>query len=61
MGRLTDLPQWQALQGHHQAIEGVHLRSLFADDPSRGERLTATVGDVYLDYSTSPCGPRRAR
>jgi glucose-6-phosphate isomerase len=51
MGRLTDLPQWRALQDHHEAIEGVHLRSLFADDPARGERLTATVGDVYLDYS----------
>jgi glucose-6-phosphate isomerase len=39
------------LQEHHQAIEGVHLRSLFAEDPARGERLAATVGDVYLDYS----------
>ena len=51
MGRLTDLAQWRNLQEHHRAIEDVHLRSLFAEDSSRGERLTATVGDVYLDYS----------
>src|SRR5688500_18924844 len=51
MGRLTDLPQWRALKEHHRAIKDVPLRSLFAEDPTRGERLTATVGDLYLDYS----------
>jgi len=29
----------------------LHLRSLFADDPKRGERMTAEVASVYLDYS----------
>jgi glucose-6-phosphate isomerase len=29
----------------------VHLRKLFADDPSRGERMTAEAAGVYLDYS----------
>jgi len=29
----------------------LHLRSLFADDPRRGERMTAEVTGVYLDYS----------
>ena len=29
----------------------LHLRSLFADDPKRGERMTAEVAGVYLDYS----------
>jgi len=28
-----------------------HLRGLFADDPTRGERMTAQVAGVYLDYS----------
>ncbi|MGB3857748.1 MAG: glucose-6-phosphate isomerase, partial [Ornithinimicrobium sp.] len=32
-------------------MKGVHLRSLFSDDPDRGQRLNATVGGVYLDYS----------
>ena len=27
------------------------MRSLFADDPKRGERMTAEVAGVYLDYS----------
>jgi glucose-6-phosphate isomerase len=51
MQRLVDLAQWRALQEHYEAVNAVHLRSLFADDASRGERLVATVGDVYLDYS----------
>jgi glucose-6-phosphate isomerase len=29
----------------------VHLRQLFADDPSRGERLAAEGAGLYLDYS----------
>ena len=29
----------------------MHLRALFADDPRRGERLTAEGAGLYLDYS----------
>jgi glucose-6-phosphate isomerase len=32
-------------------MQGLHLRSLFANDPARGERMTAEAADVYLDYS----------
>src|SRR5262245_53335188 len=42
---------WQALADHHAAIEGVHLRKLFADDPKRGERMTAEAAGILLDYS----------
>ena len=42
---------WQALELHHAQIADRHLRDLFADDPSRGERLTAQAEDIYLDYS----------
>jgi glucose-6-phosphate isomerase len=28
-----------------------HLRDLFADDPTRGERMTAEAAGVFLDYS----------
>ncbi|MGH3395492.1 MAG: glucose-6-phosphate isomerase, partial [Streptosporangiaceae bacterium] len=42
---------WQALELHHAQIAGRHLRDLFADDPGRGERLTAQAEDIYLDYS----------
>jgi glucose-6-phosphate isomerase len=44
-------PQWWALAAHHAEIAEVHLRDLFATDPSRGERLQLTVGDLYVDYS----------
>ena len=29
----------------------MHLRDLFADDPKRGERMTAEAAGIFLDYS----------
>ncbi|MDN5835823.1 MAG: glucose-6-phosphate isomerase [Nitrosospira sp.] len=48
---LTERPAWKALEEHHRAIRNLHLRQLFADDPKRGERLTAEAAGIYLDYS----------
>jgi glucose-6-phosphate isomerase len=48
---LTTRPAWKALEDHHRKIRDVHLRQLFADDPRRGERLTAEALGLYLDYS----------
>jgi glucose-6-phosphate isomerase len=48
---ISETPEWQALTEHHREIGDRHLRDLFADDPSRGERLTARAGDLVLDYS----------
>jgi glucose-6-phosphate isomerase len=42
---------WKALEMHHKAIKGLHLRDLFANDPTRGERFTAEGAGIYLDYS----------
>jgi glucose-6-phosphate isomerase len=42
---------WQELERHHAQIAGQHLRDLFAADPGRGERLTASAEGIYLDYS----------
>jgi len=44
-------PAWAALEKHHAAIRERHLRELFAEDPTRGERLTAEGAGLYLDYS----------
>jgi glucose-6-phosphate isomerase len=44
-------PAWQALEQHQAEIGDVHLRTLFAGDPDRGERLTAEAAGLYLDYS----------
>ncbi len=48
---LSERPAWQALQAHHDEIAPRHLRELFADDPTRGERLAAEAEGLYLDYS----------
>ncbi|MFN8473199.1 MAG: glucose-6-phosphate isomerase [Anaerolineae bacterium] len=48
---LTETPSWQALQQHYQAIKDVHLRDLFAQDPQRGERMTAEALGIFMDYS----------
>ena len=48
---LTQRPAWRALGDHYQQIRDVHLRTLFAEDPQRGERLTAEAAGLYLDYS----------
>lgn len=48
---LTKRPAWQALAAHYQNIRNVHLRELFAQDPRRGESLTAEAAGIYLDYS----------
>ena len=44
-------PAWKALRAHHEKVGHLHVRRLFADDPRRGERLTAEAVGVYLDYS----------
>ena len=48
---LRERKAWQALQRHHEEIVGRHLRDLFAEDPGRGERLTAEAAGIFLDYS----------
>jgi len=48
---LTARSAWKALEAHLERIRGLHLRTLFADDATRGERLTAEAAGIYLDYS----------
>ena len=48
---LTERPAWKALTEHCRAIRARHLRQLFAEDPSRGERLRLEAAGIYLDYS----------
>jgi len=48
---LSQRQAWKALQAHHTKIKELHLRQLFADDPKRGERLTAEAAGLFLDYS----------
>jgi glucose-6-phosphate isomerase len=53
---MTTLPvrqrlAWKALETHFAQVSGYHLRTLFMQDPSRGERFSAESEGIYLDYS----------
>ena len=53
---MTTLPlrqraSYQALERHVTDIGATHLRTFFADDEGRGERLRANAEGIYLDYS----------
>lgn len=55
---MSDAPQpieqsseWWELAAHQAEIADVHLRELFAADPTRGERMSIEVGDLYVDYA----------
>lgn len=48
---LTEQPAWTALGAHYEQIGKRHLRELFSEDPGRGERLTADLEGIHLDYS----------
>ncbi len=48
---LTQRPAWKALEEHYQKTRDLHLRTLFAQDPRRGERFTLEAVGIYLDYS----------
>ena len=48
---LTQRQSWQKLEEHYRALRDLHLRTLFADDPHRGERYVAEAVGIYLDYS----------
>jgi glucose-6-phosphate isomerase len=48
---LTERASWKALAAHYPKLRELHLRKLFADDPTRGERMTVEAVGLYLDYS----------
>jgi len=48
---LTELPAWKALAEHYHEIRNLHLREIFASDPTRGDRLTVDAAGLHLDYS----------
>jgi glucose-6-phosphate isomerase len=48
---MTEHPAWRALKAHYEPVRDLHLRKLFAEDPKRGERMTAEAAGIYLDYS----------
>ena len=48
---LRKRPAWTLLEQHHEKMQSVHLRQLFADDARRGEKLVVEAAGIYLHYS----------
>jgi len=48
---LTQGAAWKALEAHAQKHKDLHLKTLFAEDPKRGERFTVEAAGIYFDYS----------
>jgi glucose-6-phosphate isomerase len=42
---------WQALEAHKTSLDDTNLRALFAEDPSRGQRLRVEAEGIHLDFS----------
>jgi glucose-6-phosphate isomerase len=48
---LKSVPAWKELEAHYRTIRDIHLRTLFAEDSQRGERMTAEATGIFLDFS----------
>lgn len=48
---LTTCAAWKALDAHYSKVRHLHLRTLFAEDASRGERMAVEAVGIYFDYS----------
>jgi glucose-6-phosphate isomerase len=53
---LTQSPAWKALAEHYRSVARLHMRDLFASDPSRFTKLSVAFSgsagsDILLDYS----------
>jgi len=42
---------WKALAAHYKKVSKLHMRTLFAKDPKRGERMALEAVGLYFDYS----------
>jgi glucose-6-phosphate isomerase len=51
MAALTELPVWQKLCQHQQAIAPTHMRDLFASDKNRFDKYSLEFDDILLDFS----------
>lgn len=51
MTPLIQFPTWQRLIKHYEKAKALQLRTLFAEDPQRGERMAINALGIYFDYS----------
>ena len=48
---LTQTAAWKALEAHSQENRNLTIKDLFAEDSTRGHRLTVEAAGIYFDYS----------
>jgi glucose-6-phosphate isomerase len=48
---LTNRKAWTALKANYRAVQPLHLKKLFDDDPKRAAKFTVEALGIYLDYS----------
>jgi glucose-6-phosphate isomerase len=48
---IAQTPEWRALEAQARAQGDLHLRDIFAGDPTRGADLVVEAGDLVLDYA----------
>jgi glucose-6-phosphate isomerase len=51
MATLTSSPAWKALLDHKRAIEGTHMRELFAKDSQRFTKMSREACGIFVDFS----------
>jgi glucose-6-phosphate isomerase len=51
MPSISSSRAWSVLAEHCRAIQDVHMRDLFAQDPRRFQRFSLRFGDMLFDYS----------
>jgi hypothetical protein len=44
---LTQRKAWKSLQAHYEQVRDLHLKTLFAEDSKRGERMTAEAVGIF--------------
>jgi glucose-6-phosphate isomerase len=48
---LTNRKAWTALKANYKAVQPLHLKKLFDDDPKRAAKFALGALGIYLDYS----------
>jgi len=48
---LLKMASWKKLESHFNEMKDIHIRALFSDDRSRGERYRIIHNNIYFDYS----------
>lgn len=51
MSKLTESVAWRTLLTHRDKMKTVHMRQLFADDPTRFARFSRLAAGLFVDYS----------